>query len=131
MKYKRQERRQFIRFDLDADVRYNLAGEPHSRDKMRGKAKNLSAEGVCIAVDKELPRDNDVQVDILLPGKRRPVRVDGKVVWVKKIPSSKRAKKDRFEAGIKIYTVDKDDENTLLKYYCSQMVDNLSQFMHL
>ncbi|MBN1872492.1 MAG: PilZ domain-containing protein [Candidatus Omnitrophica bacterium] len=131
MKYRRVDRRRFIRFDLDANVKFRFFNDMNSDESMKGKAKNLSAEGVCISTEKEIPRDKDVQVDIRLPGKKKEVRVQGKVVWVKTIHSGTKRVGDHYEAGIKLYTVDKEDENTLLKYYCEQMVDNLSQYLHL
>lgn len=131
MKYKRVDRRKFIRFDLDANVKFRFFDSSDMGENIKGKAKNLSAEGVCISTEKEVPRDKDVQVDIRLPGKKKEVRVQGKVVWVKTIRSGTDRVGDHYEAGIKLYTVDREDENTLLKYYCEQMIDNLSQYLHL
>ena len=131
MKYKRDERRRFVRFDLDANVKFRFFKNMNIGDSIKGKAKNLSADGVCIVTEKEIPRDKDVELDILLPGRKRPVRVRGKVVWINKVKSVDKKLSDRCEAGIKLYTVDRDDENTLLKYYCEQMIDNLSQYLHM
>jgi len=130
MRYIRSERRRFIRFDLDANVRYRFFNDMDIGENIKGKAKNLSAEGVCIVTEKEMPRDKDIEVDIFLPGRKRSVRIRGKVVWIHRIKSAGKMLPNCYEAGIKLYTVDKDDENTLLKYYCEHMVDNLSQYIH-
>jgi len=124
MEYKRDERRRFARFDLDANVKFRFFD--NIDENIKGKAKDLSAEGVCIVTERELPRDKDVELDILLPGRKRPVRVRGKLAWIHKIKGAGKGLPSRYEAGIKLYTVDKNDENTLLKYYCEQIVDNLS-----
>ena len=131
MKYNRADRRKFIRFDLDANIKFRLSDSANPGESITGKAKNLSAEGVCVTTEKPMPRDKDVQVDILPPGKKKAVRVRGKIVWVKTIKSGSKKVRDHYDAGIKLYTVDREDENTLLKYYCEQMVDNLSQYLHL
>jgi hypothetical protein len=119
------ERRRFIRFDLDTNVKFRFFD--NIDENIKGKAKNLSAEGVCIVTEKEIPKDRDIELDIFLPGKKGPARVHGKVIWTHKIKRADKVLPDRYEAGIKLYTVDKDDKNTLLKYYCERMVDNLSQ----
>ena len=124
MEYKREERRRFIRFDLDTNVKFKYFD--NIDENIRCKSKNLSAEGVCIVTDREMPRDKDVELDISLPGRKRPVRIRGKILWTHKIKSADKKKQDHYEAGIKLYTVDKDDENTLLRYYCERMADNLS-----
>jgi len=129
MKYKRDDRREFIRFDFDANIKFRFFDKID--ENVRGKAKNLSAEGVCIVTEKEIPRDKDVELDIYLPGKKKPVRVHGSVVWTHKIKSTGKKTASRFETGIKLYTIDKDDENSLLKYYCERMTDNLIKYIHL
>lgn len=129
MKYKRDDRRKFIRFDFDANVKFRFFDRID--ENIKGKAKNLSAEGVCLVTEKEIPRDKDVEVDIYLSGKKKPVRVHGSVVWTHKIKSTDRKTANRFETGIRLYTIDKDDENSLLKYYCERMTDNLLKYLHL
>ncbi len=129
MEYKRDERRRFARFDLGASVKYRFFD--NIDDNMKGKAKNLSAEGVCIVTERELARERDIELDISLPGKKRPVRVKGKIAWTHEIKGVDKSFPARYEAGIKLYTVDKNDENSLLKYYCEQVVDNLSRYIHI
>ena len=129
MQKRKIERRRFIRFDLDANIKFRLL--ENMDDNIKGKAKNLSAEGLCIVTDREIPRDKDVELDLYLPGKKRTVRVHGKVMWTQKIKGTDKNKADHFEAGIKLYMADKDDENTLLKYYCERMIDSLSEYLHL
>ncbi len=131
MQDKRPERRRFIRFDLDTNVRYRFFDGMSIDESMQAKAKNLSAEGVCIVTQKEIPRNKDIELDISLPGKKAPVRIHGKVLWTHKIKGVDKNMPDRFEAGIRLYTIDKADENTLLKYYCERLVDNISQYIHL
>lgn len=131
MENKKAERRRFIRFDLDTNIKFRFFDGMNINESMKGKAKNLSAEGVCIVTEKEIPRNKNIELDISLPGKKRPVRIHGKVIWTHRIKGVDKNMSDRFEAGIKLYTVDKDDENTLLKYYCERMVDNLSEYLHL
>ena len=130
MESRRIERRKFIRFDLDANIKFKFLDKANVSENLNGKAKNLSAQGVCIVTEKEVPIDKDIELDISLPGKKDPVRVHGKAVWVQKIKGAGKDKTGHFETGIEIYTVDKDDENTLLKYYCEQMVDNLSKYLN-
>lgn len=125
------ERRKFIRFDLDSNVKFKIFDDKNINENIKGKAKNLSAEGVCIVTEKEIPRNKDIELDISLPGRKKPIRIHGRVLWTHKIKSVSEKIKDHFEAGIKLYTVDKDDENTLLKYYCERMLDNLSQYLHI
>lgn len=128
MKYKRDDRRKFIRFDFDANVKFRFFDRID--ESIKGKARNLSAEGVCIVTAREIPSDKEVELDIYLPGKKRAVRVHGSVAWTNRIKNQDKKSAVRFEAGIKLYTVDKDDENSLLKYYCERMTDDLLKYMH-
>lgn len=128
---KRTERRRFIRFDLDTNIKFRFFEGMSVNESIKGKAKNLSAEGVCIVTQKEIPGNKNIELDISLPGKKRPVRIHGRVVWTHRVKGADKNMPDRFESGIKLYTVDEDDENTLLKYYCERMVDNLSEYLHL
>ena len=129
MKYKRAERRKFIRFDLDTNVRFRFL--QNIDEYLKGKAKNLSAEGVCIVTEKTIPIDKDVELAISLPGRKSPIRIRGKVVWTHRIKGVSKKIPDHYEAGIELYMLDRDDEVTLLKYYCEQMIDNLSQHLHI
>ena len=131
MKYKRAERRRFIRFDLDTNIKFRFFDDIDIGENIKGKAKNLSAEGVCVVTEKEIPRDKNIELDISLPGKKRPVKVHGKVIWTHRIKSADKSIPAHYEAGLRLYTMDRDDENTLLKYDCERMVDNLSQYMHI
>ncbi len=129
MKYKRDDRRKFIRFDFDANIKFRFLDRIN--ENIKGKAKNLSAEGVCVVTEKEIPYDKDVEIDIYLPGRKKPVRVHGSVVWTNKIRNIDKKAASRFEAGVKLYIIDKDDENSLLRYYCERMTDNLIKYLHL
>ncbi|MBU4377037.1 MAG: PilZ domain-containing protein [Candidatus Omnitrophica bacterium] len=129
MNYKRDDRRKFIRFNFDANVKFRFF-DPID-ENIKGKAKNLSAEGLCIVTDKEIPRDKDVELDIYLPGRKKPARIHGSVIWTHKIKNLGKKTGTRFEAGIKLYNIDKDDENSLLRYYCERMTDNLIKYIHL
>ena len=132
MRYKRAERRRFIRFDLDANVKFKFFDDINIMDEnIKGKAKNLSAEGVCIVTEKEIPKNKNIELDIFLPGRKKSVIIHGKVIWTHKIKSVEKKLPDHYEAGIKLYTIDKDDENALLKYYCERMIDDLSQYLHI
>ncbi len=115
MKYKRAERRKFIRFDLDTNIKFRFFEDMNIGENIKGKAKNLSAEGVCIITEKEIPRDKDIELDISLPGRKRVVRVHGKAIWVHRVKSADKRLPDRYETGIKLYMIDKDNENILLK----------------
>lgn len=123
------ERRKFIRFDFDASIKFKLSESSNVDKSMEAKAKNLSAEGLCIVTEKEIPRDRNIELNIFLPGKKRAVRVHGKIIWTHRVKGADKSAAGTFESGIKLYTVDKDDENTLLRYYCDRMVDNLSKYM--
>jgi len=131
MKEKKAERRRFIRFDLDTNVKYRFFDDIAVDTTMKGKAKNLSADGVCIITREKIPWNKDIELDISLPGRKRPIRVHGRVVWTHSIKGSEAVGGGHFEAGISLNPLFKEDENVLLKYYCERMVDNLSQYLRL
>ena len=130
-KAKKNERRRFIRFDLNTSLKYKFFDDINIDERMKGKAKNLSAEGVCIVTKKEIPQNKNIELSISLPERKKPVKVHGKVVWTHKIKRADKNIPDHFEAGIKLYTVNEDDENMLLRYYCERMIDNLSRYLSL
>ena len=127
---RRIERRRFIRFDLDTNIKFRIFDDLHIEENIKTKAKNLSAEGVCIVTEKNFPVNKNIELEISLPGRKRPVKVRGKIIWSQKIKGGGKGIKDHYESGIRLFMIDKDDETSLLKYYCERMVDNLSQYIH-
>jgi len=128
---KRAERRRFIRFGFNTKVKFRFFSQTREDEHFKGKSKNISADGVCVVAENDIPRDKNVALDISLPGRKRPVSVHGRVAWSQKIKNADKRAPDHYEIGIKLYTTDRDDENTLLRYYCEYMVDNLSQYLHI
>lgn len=126
---RRAERRRFIRFDVDVQIIFRLLDGLDVNETVKGKAKNISADGLCIVTGKEVPRDRPIELDIFLPGRKRPVRLSSRVSWTHRLKQFAKNAPAAYEAGIKLYTTDKYDENTLLRYYCEMASDNLSHYL--
>ena len=55
------EKRDFVRVEVDCDVLYN---EPDSEEKYRGRVKNLSGRGMMFISERGIPQETLLEVNI-------------------------------------------------------------------
>ena len=97
-----KERRKFVRLDASIDIKYKIL--------KRGKwgetvTKNISGEGLRLAVKEEIPPASILLLEIKLPVYPPSITAKGIVIW---------SKKD--EVGIKFIKINPVDQTRIFKY---------------
>ncbi|MEI8348669.1 MAG: PilZ domain-containing protein [Candidatus Omnitrophota bacterium] len=115
-----QERRKYSRYDTEMKIYYQvtydirtkvkfqvLDSENHkiSLRKYSGLSKNISAEGLCFVTKKKLNKGDMVLLEVYVPNVRKPVQMEGRVQWTKKIPREPRHK-GMYHTGVKLVLID-------------------------
>lgn len=124
------ERRKYLRFNAESkiDVKIQDIG---SAEKPSGAvtaiAKNLSVEGIRFKANKKFSPGETVKIAISLPLYKEPLHLEGKVIWSRELEKDK----DVFDTGVKLFTLEKGDENKFVAYVCDKMMGRLGKYLHL
>ena len=102
-----KERRKYVRFPIVTKVKYNLCGKLSTQDSCL--SKNFSGHGINICTKKELPIGKKINLSFSLPIKSKPIKAEGKVVWIKK-------EKGKVLTGIKFTKIDKYARDNIIDY---------------
>ncbi|HOW36489.1 MAG TPA: PilZ domain-containing protein [Candidatus Omnitrophota bacterium] len=119
MKIIETERRRYARYDTEAKVYFRVTYDIKTRVKFRvidqgeGKispaeysalSKNVSAEGLCFTAGKKLNGGDILYIEVYLPGREEPIRMEGEVRWCHPDRVA-RKKVGRFNTGVKLMTI--------------------------
>ncbi len=127
------ERRKFVRLDLDTKVNFQIKeveGEQVLAEQTQGRVKNISVEGVCFSTNIKLKPNTKIELEVMLPESKDKVKLTGEVAWSSSL-QSKDSDKQMYDTGVKIYNIEKSDENKFLVYVCDKMTKQLNQYLHL
>ena len=126
------ERRKYVRLDIEAKVDFQVkeekTEEPTSAEAS-AISRNMSAEGICFRSERKLEPGKQLELEIHLASEPKPLHLGGEVRWSRLI--QQKETKAVFDTGVKLYAIDKDDENRFMKYICDKMTERLSQYLHL
>jgi len=123
-----KERRQYLRLNSEGDIEFQVAtGEKTtSGDKTSGECKNLSIEGLCLHTDTKLKSATRLDIEILLPQHTEPLHLKGEVRWCRPCKENKGRK---YEIGVKLFTIRKNDETRFILFVCSLMRQDLVKYI--
>ena len=77
-----KERRRYVRIDLCTQIEYEIL-PMHS--PLKAESKNISAGGLCLLTDREIPPGTILRLKFYLPDREKTyVESLGRVVWQKK-----------------------------------------------
>lgn len=77
-----KERRRYVRIDLCTQVEYEILP---MQSPLKAESKNISAGGLCLLADREMPPGTILHLKFYLPDKEKTyVESLGRVVWQKK-----------------------------------------------
>lgn len=126
-----EERRRYIRFNVMAEIKVQVAGQKdEARQKaISGVARNISVEGVYFTSENKFTPATNVKLEVSLPSEPKPLHLDGEVRWCKQLQSPEG--KTIFGIGVKLFTIDRNDESKFVAYVCDRMTERLSQYLHL
>ena len=122
-----KERRKYVR--IGSDVGIKVEAVEKTDQPLMGRARNISAEGICFSSDRELNPGDTLRLEFFVPQDSKPIRLKGEVVWSSKMEDTKNP--NRFDTGVKLLDISKTDENRFLVYVCDKMVDDLSKHIRL
>jgi len=107
-----EERRGYIR--TESSVSLTLDMKDAGIDKMiTAVTRNVSATGLMVEADREVPVGSEGKMGIETPGSHNPVHATGKVVWCSPAEDG-----GKFNYGIEITSIEEDNKNTFLKFLC-------------
>ncbi len=108
------EKRQFFRLNLLADVIYSKK-QPSTKEGLT-LTRNISKGGICLIVYEPLSVNDLLELNIFLPDSKNPIRVDGRVKWIREFTIGDPAKGKRFDVGIEYVDISDEDQNKIIKY---------------
>lgn len=122
------ERRRFIRLNLNVEINYSLIAPPPPA-KQKGTTKNIGAGGICLLSEKELKIGDTVKIEIHLPDDPPDISATGKVAWVK-IFAIANDKNRRYDAGVEFTQIDQGDRRRIEKYIFSLRINTSSSIQN-
>lgn len=128
----RVDKRKYVRLNLETRVRVEPARRKKKAElarKVEGITKNISVEGICFTSESKFKPGTKITVEVFLPEERKSVHLKGEVRWINSIPQEEG--KETFDTGVKLYTIDKKDENRFIEFVCDKMTERLSRYLHL
>ncbi len=109
-----EERRQFVRLDTRLPMAYRVL--PSSRS-VQAVTKDISGSGICLFVSEPLAKGTNLQVDITLPDRERPITFTGEVVWCEECQIIGKTRHERsVEAGLRFLQIDPRDQQAIMNY---------------
>ena len=108
-----QERRKFARLKTSVDVKYTVIGNPGEIEVF---SKDISAGGLCIVVCEELVSDTPLQLEIIVPDIKDPIRALARIVWQRKGKDQDTEGKTLFETGVEFTGLSDFDRFNLNRY---------------
>ncbi len=106
------EQRNYIRTNVYVPMFLYVQG-PKETEKIHARTCNISASGMMIELDTQVPAGEKVKIDITAPGSLNPIHCSGKTVW-----SDFSDAQSKFQCGIEFVSIEEDNKNTFLKFLC-------------
>jgi len=95
-----------VKYSLKTIVRFQVIDKEHqkpSSPKYSALSKNISPEGICFSSQKNLQKEEVLNLEVYIPGENQPILMEGEVRWSKELAGKSSAKE--FETGIRIISV--------------------------
>lgn len=109
-----EEKRKFIRMDIEGEVKYRIKGS--TQPQTLCQSKDIGTEGIRILTDEELEVGTILELEIFAFDKFRSFFATGEVVWQKEIGAEKKGGKRNFEVRIKFIEIDNFSQNRIGNY---------------
>lgn len=110
-----RERRNFVRFQKEMKIRYNLRDSAPGAEHY-SKTTDISSKGLCISSYEKLKEKSFLELEIDIPGFSKPVKSTGEVIWVKELRSADAEGRRIFYTGIRFSEIKPESESMLLTY---------------
>lgn len=111
-----EERRKFIRLDINVEIRYSLMKQTPA--KLTTSSRNISAGGIRMLADEKLNKGDILKLEILLSKELPIVDAVGRVCWVKSF-SVATEQNMRYDIGVEFIEIKEEDRKQINKYVFS------------
>jgi c-di-GMP-binding flagellar brake protein YcgR len=108
------ERRKYPRFNFQVEVEISQKNECGSNDP--ASSRNISQGGVCIIVYERIKVSDILELEIRLPDEEMPVKVLGRVAWVKEFVIGDSKEGMRYDTGIEFMDLSAETAQKIEKY---------------
>ena len=109
-----EERRQFVRFVSRMDVAYTLLPAGVAQ---RTTARDISAGGLRLFMDRPLALGAQLQVALRLPGREQPVNAIAEIVWSEESETFSRGEPQRsVEVGVRCLEISPQDQDAITQF---------------
>lgn len=109
-----REKRRFVRFQDDLNIRYNRIGAETKPDNI--KMQNVSKKGMCISTYEKLKEKDSLEIEIEVSSFSKPVKLTGSVIWVKELKSPDDHGRRIFYTGIMFGKINPESEAILITH---------------
>lgn len=106
------EQRNYIRTNVYVPMFLYLQGAKQD-NKIAARTRNISASGMMIELDQDIPVGSQARIDIIPVDASNPVHCSGKIVW-----SVFSESQSKFNCGVEFIAIEEDNKNTFLKFLC-------------
>lgn len=118
MSHNSEEKRKYIRLNAGTEARLkvkNSQGKSAGFENDLAFVRNISLEGVGLAYDKPLNIDDKVELELYLQDDLQPTHITGQVRRIKEFDNEQH-QEFKYEIGIKILSISKEDEYKFTSY---------------
>ena len=115
-----KERRRFIRLDVGVDVTYTKCDAPEQGGL--SYSKNISRGGICLSVNEKLKKSDLLDLKISVLRYEKPIDAKARVIWVKEYHNSADLGKPRFDIGVELIGISKQDAKEIEEYISGRAV---------
>ena len=114
-----KEPRRFVRIQAQLPVTYRVLPSPA---KIRSTTCDVAGSGLCLLVQEPLARGAQVQLELRLPDRDRPVTATGEVMWCEHHRVvGKSEQQDLIKTGVRFLHLDGHDQDAILQYVASHL----------
>ena len=115
------DRRKFVRIEVPLNIR--IIDKQNRIDET--VTKNISPLGLRFQTkSEEMAVGDELEITIQIPRALSPVHTKAAVVWKKKLSTEDSAP---YDLGCKFATIEEDNKNTFLKYFCDLLYEQASE----
>ena len=108
------EKRKYARLNTLVDIVYNKRVVSEEENLML--AKNISMGGICIISYEELKPQEALDLEVYLPEDKKPIKVLGRVAWIKEFVIGDPLKGKRYDVGVEFVRISDENREKINKY---------------
>ena len=114
-----KEPRRFVRVPAQLPIAYRALPSPAM---VQSTTCDLAGSGFCLLVQEPLARGTQVQIELRLPERERPVLATGEVMWCERHRiTGKSESRELAKAGVRFLHVDPRDHDAILQYVAAHL----------